>query len=60
MWNFDSSQFWNRGRGKVLSINVGQDDDIEMAVGKSAIVKNLPNRYVRKDFFEILIFIGVL
>ena len=46
--------------GKVLSINVGQDDDIEMAVGKSAIVKNLPNRYVRKEFFEIFIFIGVL
>ena len=46
--------------GKVLSINVGQDDDIEMAVGKSAIVKNLPNRYVRKEFLESLIFIGLL
>ena len=49
-WVFDYYEFWNRGFGKVLSINVGDDGDIDLALGKTAIVTDLPNKFLLKHF----------
>ena len=49
-WVFDYYEFWNRGFGKVLSINVGDDGDIDLALGKTAVLTDLPNRFLQKHF----------
>ena len=53
-WVFDYYEFWNRGFGKVLSINVGDDGDIDLALGKTAIVTDLPNRFCQKYFQNLV------